>query len=89
MRLVRRVVRASRPEVRAEDVLAQLPAAMTYDEDRLLQRYVVARLDLWTQNWRVLLMVKDQRVRQRLTAYFAEQPERTALRAALVRRTLL
>ena len=89
MRLVRRVSRALQVDVTAEDVLAQLPAAMTYSQSRLLQRYVVARLGLWTWNWSALLTVKDERVRELLTAYFARHPERSALQVALVRRNLL
>jgi hypothetical protein len=89
MRLVRRVSRALKVDVTAEDVLAQLPAAMTYSQSRLLQRYVVARLGLWTWNWSALLTAKDERVQELLTAYFARHPERSALQVALVRRNLL
>ena len=89
MRLVRRIAAALGKEVTAWEVLEGFPTAMTYGADRLLQRYVVARLGLWTWNWPTLLTFSDVKIRERLRDYFGEHREREALRQALVRRGLL
>jgi hypothetical protein len=56
---------------------------------RLLQRYVIARLGLWTWNWSTPLTFKDEKARQLLKGYFAAHPEQEDLRAALGHRELL
>ncbi len=88
MRLIRRIARALAADLSADDVLAKLPSAMTYSRERLMQRYVVARLGLWTWNWTALLTVKDENARRLLDAYFIKHPERLELRAALAKRGL-
>jgi hypothetical protein len=89
MRMVLRIGQALGVELSPAEVLRKLPAAMTYGLPRLLQRYVVARRDLWSGSWGMLLICSDQKVRVRLAEYFREHPQRRTLRAALERRKLL
>jgi hypothetical protein len=48
-------------DVTAADVLRMFPTALTYGEDRLLSRYVIARLGFWTWTWTRLLALPAAR----------------------------
>ncbi len=89
MRLVIRIARALGTETSSDDVLKMFPAAMTYASGRLLQRYVIARLGLWTWNWMALLSLPDLKARALLNNYFEEHAKRAPLRKALQGRGLL
>jgi hypothetical protein len=89
MRLVIRIARALGAQPTPAEVLTRFPAAMTYGAARLLQRYAMARLGLWTMNWMALLSLSDKRAREKLQAYFGENRVRRGMREALAARGLL
>ncbi len=89
MRLVRRIARCLGAELTAGDVIASFPAALTYGKSRLLQRYAMAKLGLWTWNWQTLLSFADSKARARLLEYFEAHDEHGSMRHALQRRGLL
>jgi hypothetical protein len=89
MRLVVRIAGALGSPLTAEEMLQSLPAALTYSRNRLLQRYVMARLGLWTWTWTALLTLPDGRARSILEAYFREYAEAGRLQDALARRGVL
>jgi hypothetical protein len=89
LRLILRILKVLGVEATADDVFATLPAALTYRKDRLLQRYVTARLGLWTWNWPTLLTYPDAKIKQRLDAHFRAHPEQQPLRRALAKRNLV
>lgn len=89
MRMVLRIAEALGDRITPTTMLAKFPAAMTYGSERLLQRYVLARLGLWPWNWMALLSLSDKRARGLFAEYFVGHPEREPLRQALIRRDLL
>ena len=89
MRLVMRIARVLGADVTAAIVFEKFPTALTYGEDRLLQRYVMARLGLGGANWANLLTVGDRVAREKLADYFAAHSEKFGLKAALEKRGLL
>ena len=89
MRLVLRIAHHFGANETKTGILGFFPAALTYGYDRLLQRYAVARLGLWTWDWSTLLTFSDEKIRERLRDYFTGRPEQKGLRRALERRSLL
>ena len=89
LRFVLRIARALGAPLTAEQVLSKLPTALIYSRRRLLQRYVMARLGLWTWNWTALLTLSDARARSILEAYFCKHAEAGRCRDALARRGML
>jgi hypothetical protein len=89
LRLVLRIAAALGASLTAEQILSKLPTALIYSRKRLLQRYVMARLGLWTWNWTALLTLSDARARAILEAYFREHAEAGRCRNALAWRGML
>ena len=59
MRLIVRIGRTLGVPLTAKDILEAFPSALTYSRERLLQRYVMARLGLWNWNWTALLTLRN------------------------------
>ncbi len=89
MRLILRIARALGAKIDAQKALQTFPQALTYGYPRLLQRYAMARLGLWTSNWSTLLSFSDVKARSRLQAFFLEHDDTKGMQAALARRGLL
>ena len=91
-RLVIRIAVALGHQVTAADVLRMLPAALTYGQERLLGRYVIARLGLWTWTWTALLSLPASRAAALLEGYLqahSGEARVVRLRAALARRSII
>lgn len=89
LRLAVKMARALGKDITAAAALEMFPPLLTYAHRRLLQRYVVAKLGLWTRNWPALLTFSDEKIRKLMRAYFAANPKQAPLRKALRRRGLI
>ncbi len=89
MRFVIRIARALGTEITAGEVLEKFPQALTYGPDRLLQRYAMARLGIWTMNWTARLTLPDARARILLEEHFRQRGDTSGMRQALARRKVL
>lgn len=89
MRLLKRIARALGTPAGSEDILAKLPAALTYARPRLLQRYAMATVGVGKKDWSNLLTLRDSIARRLLREALAEMPERARLSDALRRRSLI
>lgn len=89
MRFVKRIAAVVGAEVTATEVLRKFPAALTYGNGRLLQRYTMAKLGVGPRGWMALLSLSDAKARAKLGVFFRERGDHAATREALVRRELL
>ena len=72
VRLIARIARALGQQYSHPEILTTSPAAPTYSTERLLLRYLVARLGLWNGKWSSLIQMRDQIVRDKLQAHLDE-----------------
>lgn len=88
VRLAVRIAAAKGASVSASDVLLRCPATPTYALDRLLIRWLIVRLDLWSWGWESLIVRSDRHVRALLMEYAARltEDDRIRLEAIVVRR---
>lgn len=88
VRLAVRIATAKGASVSASDVLLRCPAIPTYALDRLLIRWLIVRLGLWSWGWESLIVRSDRNCRALLVDYAASLPEerRSRLERILARR---
>jgi hypothetical protein len=72
------------------DILQASPVAPSYATERLLLRYLIARLGIWKGSWTSLVVMSDKtaaaRLRQHLETLPHRSPEAVRLNRILARR---